>query len=97
MTAASRDTLHTTLRDRGQITLPAAVRNALNVGTGDEILFEVVDNVVVLHAGTWIPRDQAWFWTPEWQAGEREATQEIDEGRTQVHKSANEMFDALGI
>jgi hypothetical protein len=24
--------------------------------------------------------DQAWFWTPEWQAGEREASREIREG-----------------
>ena len=25
--------------------------------------------------------EQAWFWTPEWQEGEREATREIAEGR----------------
>lgn len=25
-------------------------------------------------------RDQAWFWTPEWQAGEREATEEASYG-----------------
>ena len=96
MTAA-RDTLHTTLRERGQITLPAAVREALNVEAGDEILFQVVDNVVVLHAGAWVPRDQAWFWTPEWQAGEHEATEDIRKGRTHTYKSADEMFDALGI
>ena len=24
--------------------------------------------------------EQAWFWTPEWQEGEREATREIWEG-----------------
>jgi antitoxin PrlF len=25
---------------------------------------------------------QAWFWTPEWQAGEREADKDIATGRT---------------
>lgn len=25
---------------------------------------------------------QAYFWTPEWQAGERDAEEEIREGRT---------------
>ncbi len=25
--------------------------------------------------------DQAWFWTPEWQAGEKEASAEIEQGR----------------
>ena len=24
--------------------------------------------------------DQAWFWTPEWQAGEKQATLEIEQG-----------------
>ncbi len=24
--------------------------------------------------------DQAWFWTPEWQAGEKEASMEIQQG-----------------
>ena len=25
--------------------------------------------------------DQAWFWTPEWQAGEEEASAEIQQGQ----------------
>jgi antitoxin PrlF len=95
--AATRETLHGTLRNRGQITLPPAVRDALHVGAGDEILFEVTDGVVVLHAGTWIPRDQAWFWTPEWQAGEREASEDIAAGRTTLSKNPKDMFDDLGI
>lgn len=28
-----------------------------------------------------IPKDQAWFWTPEWQQKEREADEEIAQGR----------------
>jgi antitoxin PrlF len=95
MTAA-RDTLHGTLRNRGQITLPPAVREALRVEAGDEVVFEVVDNVVVLHAGAWIPRDQAWFWTPEWQAKEREAEDQIRAGKTEFAASAEEMFEKLG-
>lgn len=27
------------------------------------------------------PDDQAWFWTPSWQAGENEADRDIAEGR----------------
>lgn len=29
-----------------------------------------------------VPGDQAWFWTPEWQAREREAETQIAEGKT---------------
>lgn len=31
--------------------------------------------------------DQAWFWTPAWQAGEREADQQIAAGDGKVHRS----------
>lgn len=29
-----------------------------------------------------IPKDQEWFWTPEWQAKESEADRDIEIGRT---------------
>jgi hypothetical protein len=28
-----------------------------------------------------VPREQMWFWTREWQAGEQEASRELEEGR----------------
>lgn len=46
-----------------------------------------------------MPACQAWFFTPEWLAGEREADAELRDGRGIVHGSAEEMFrylDALG-
>lgn len=42
-----------------------------------------------------IPTDQAWFFTPEWLAGEREADEEIAAGRGAVHESAEDMFAHL--
>jgi antitoxin PrlF len=89
------ETLHSTLRERGQLTLPPAVREALDVKTGDEIMFEIVDGTVVVHAATWVPRSQAWFWTPEWQEGERQAAEQIATGQTTVVKSADDMFGQL--
>jgi hypothetical protein len=46
-----------------------------------------------------IPTDQAWFFTPQWLAGEREADEDIAASRGTVHESADDMFahlDALG-
>jgi antitoxin PrlF len=46
-----------------------------------------------------IPIDQAWFFIPEWLAGEREADDDIAAGRGTPHESAEAMFahlDALG-
>jgi hypothetical protein len=46
---------------------------------GDEVEFEVEKGTVRLVPTKTIkiPRDQEWFWTPEWQAMEREADQDI--------------------
>jgi antitoxin PrlF len=86
-----------TLRPKGQLTLPAEIREALHVAEGDEIEFDVAeDGVVVMRGLKVIPADQAWFWTPEWQKGEREADEEAKAGRSRYFGSAEEMFAAFG-
>jgi antitoxin PrlF len=84
-----------TMRDRGQVTLPREVRDALHVDAGDELIFEVTDQGVVVSGMKMIPTEQSWFWTERWQRGEREASREIATGRTTKHKDADEMFNAL--
>lgn len=85
-----------TLRDKGQLTIPASVRKALNVSPGDEIEFEVRGAGEVLIRGLkMIPADQAWFWTESWQRGEREATEDIAAGRTEVFKDPSDFLDSL--
>lgn len=42
-----------------------------------------------------IDPDQAWFWTPEWQAGEREADADIAAGRGTRYDSDEEFLAAL--
>lgn len=39
--------------------------------------------------------DQAWFWTPEWQEGEREVDEHIAGGRTTYFDSVDEFLAAL--
>jgi antitoxin PrlF len=87
--------LHSTLRERGQLTLPAAVRDALDVQVGDEIVFAVLDGAVMLSAGRLVPKSQAWFWSPEWQAGERAASADIAAGRTQVSTTVEDFVAEL--
>jgi hypothetical protein len=40
-------------------------------------------------------RSQAWFWTPEWQAKEREADEDIAAGRGERFESDEEFLAAL--
>jgi hypothetical protein len=39
--------------------------------------------------------DQAWFWTPEWQAGEREVDEHLAAGRTERFDSVDDFLAAL--
>lgn len=81
-----------TVRERGQVTLPAEVRAALHVGPGDELLFEVTDRGMLVHGMKMIPAERAWFWTDDWQRGEREASRDIAKGRTRMYEDVDSML-----
>jgi antitoxin PrlF len=85
------------IRGRGQVTLPPEVRAALHVAEGDEVEFtQHEDGSITVRGTKRIPADQAWFWTPEWQAGERETDEDIAQDRlSPVFASADDMFAHL--
>jgi AbrB family looped-hinge helix DNA binding protein len=85
-----------TVRKKAQLTLPAEVRAALHVVEGDEVEFTVTETGEVLLRGlATIPTEQRWFWTEGWQAGEREASEQIAAGNLAVHGDVDALFDAL--
>ncbi len=84
-----------TVRAKGQITLPREIREAAHIEEGDAIEFEITDDGILLRPKKQIDASQAWFWTPEWQAGEREAEADIAAGRTTFYASGEEFIKAL--
>lgn len=85
-----------TLREKGQVTLPSDVRAALRIEAGDEIEFQVLAEGQVLIRGLkMIPADQAWFWTDSWQKGEREASADIAAGRVETFKDDDAFLDFI--
>jgi antitoxin PrlF len=85
-----------TVRKKSQLTLPAEVRAALHVVEGDEVEFTVTETGQVLLRGlAVIPAEQRWFWTEEWQAGEREASEQIAAGNLTTHEDVDALFDTL--
>jgi antitoxin PrlF len=88
------------VRPKAQLTLPEEILRALHIGEGDEVEFAVHDDgTVTIRGYVSIPTDQAWFFIPEWLAGERQADQDIAAGRGTVHESAEDMLahlDSLG-
>ncbi len=84
------------VRPKAQLTLPEEIRRALRISEGDEVEFAVhEDGTIILRGYVSIPTDQAWFFTPEWLAGEREADEEIAAGRGTSHRTAEDMFAHL--
>lgn len=84
------------VRRKSQLTLPPEVRAALHVNDGDEVEFTVQPNgEVFLRGMAVVPADQRWFWTQEWQAGEREATAQISVGDIITYEDPADMFAAL--
>lgn len=84
------------LRSKNQLTLPPEVRAALHVHEGDEVEFTVTaDGEVTLRGLAVIPAQQRWFWTEDWQSGEREASEQVAAGDVITYDSADDMFSAL--
>jgi antitoxin PrlF len=85
-----------TLRAKGQLTLPDDVRKAAKLQEGDLIEADVTENgEVILRPLATIDRSQAWFWTPEWQAGEREATEEGRRDEGELFENGADFLDSL--
>ena len=64
-----------------QVSIPKDIRDRLGLQEGDYVEFEERDGEIVMVPKRLIDADQAWFWTPEWQAGERAADDDIKAGR----------------
>jgi AbrB family looped-hinge helix DNA binding protein len=90
MPAYSKVTRH------GQITLPASVRKELGVEEGDLVEIEIRDEKAVLIPKKLVDKNQAYFWTKEWQEAEREASEDIEAGRVKTFDSAEELIKDLG-
>ncbi len=84
-----------TLRAKGQVTLPEEIRKAARLNEGDLLEAELTDEGILLRPQKVVDASQAWFWTPEWQAGEREADTDVAAGRGETFNSGEDLLDAL--
>jgi len=81
--------LYVSVQSRGTIALPPGLRRAYHLdqpGAQVEILEE--DGRLVLVPKIAVDASQAWFWAPEWQAGEIEASRQLAAGEGTVYDDA---------
>lgn len=74
---------HLTMQQRGVLTLPAELRKRHHLDeSGAQVrVVEREDGVLELHPELPVPADQVWFWSKRWQRMEREADDDIANGR----------------
>jgi len=80
---------------RGQITLPSSLRKAAQIQEGDYLRFMVEGGTIKVVVQKLIDRDQAYFWTREWQEGEQEADEDIRMGRLKTFDSVDDLIAEL--
>jgi len=75
---------------------PTAIREAAGVYEGDFLTAEVRDDrTILLRPSRSVDADEEFFYTPEWQAAEREADEDIRLGRLSKPMSAEETIAEL--
>ena len=84
------------LTSGGQVTLPKKIRIKANMQPGDFVEVELdEEGHIVLTPKKLVDASQAYFWTEEWQKGERKADEDIKAGRVKRFKSATEAIKYL--
>ena len=74
-----------------QVTIPAEVRKALSIKIGALVDFVVEKGMVIMRPKKLVDEDQAWFWSKEWQAQEKEAGRSLKKGQGISFANVNEM------
>jgi AbrB family looped-hinge helix DNA binding protein len=85
------------IRNKGQITIPAEVREAARVDEGTVVEFTVTDTGILMEpkVQVLVDREDAWFYTPEWQKRHREAVEQVEGGKGELHESTGDFLDSL--
>jgi len=79
----------TRLTSGGQVTIPKEIRSKTNMAPGDFVEVDLdEEGHIILTPKKLVDASQAYFWTKEWQKGERKADEDIRAGRVKRFDSA---------
>ena len=85
----------TILRKKNIMTIPRDIADRMHLAEGDEFIVTEEEGRIVLTPALSIPADQAWFWTPTWQARIGEAEADRIAGNSTVYGSEDEFLASL--
>jgi hypothetical protein len=82
------------VQKRGVVSL-GLLKGYLPIEDGDVFQVQVEDGRIVLVPMKLVPAEQVWFWSEEWQKGEKEADEDIAEGRTKSFDNVDDLVEEL--
>jgi AbrB family looped-hinge helix DNA binding protein len=83
----------TKISPKHQITIPKEAFDKLGLEIGDFLEVETTEEGLLLVPKKLISKDQAWFWTKEWQLKEKEADEAIARGEiSEPFEAAEELI-----
>jgi len=78
-----------------QIAIPKEIVKSLHLEADDYLDVYVQNNRIILEPKIVIPRDQAYFYTAEWQKDERQAEKDIESGNVTKTENIEELFSEM--
>lgn len=84
------------VREKYQVTIPEDVRNKIPLKVGERVEVVAEGDKIVIRPVVEIPRDQAWFWSKEWQKQIAQSMGNLKKGKVKVFKSVKEARKHFG-
>ena len=84
------------VREKYQITIPEDVRAKIPLQVGERVEVTAEAGNIVIRPIIEVPRDQAWFWSKEWQEQIVRSKKNIEKGKLKAFKSVKEARKHFG-
>jgi antitoxin MazE len=84
------------VREKYQVTIPEDVRGKIPLKVGERVEVVARGGEIVIRPVVEIPREQAWFWSKEWQEQIAQSRKDLERGKVKVFKSVKEARKHFG-
>ena len=84
------------VREKYQITIPEDVRAKIPLQVGERVEVIAEGGSIVIRPIIEVPRDQAWFWSKEWQEQIVRSKKNLEKGKLKEFKSVKEARKHFG-
>ena len=84
------------VREKYQVTIPEEVRGKIPLKVGERVEVTARGTEIVIRPVVEVPRDQAWYWSKEWQDQVSQSVKDLEKGKMKVFKSVKEARKHFG-